>query len=173
LYGINFAKVHEAEAANLMQFPTGDDALEFWYYHLGHLNVKSVNTLQNVVSGMKFDKCFCSISLLLCEACIKGKQHRVAFPNKGGRRATEPLEIIHSDVCGPMRTTFMGGARYFVIFIDDFSWHVWLYVLKFKWNCFEKFKEFKGFVETRSEQKKIFWSDNDGEFISKAFNQFF
>ncbi len=40
-------------------------------------------------------------------------------------RATKPLEIVLLDVCGPMRTTSLGGARYFVTYIDDFSRKVW------------------------------------------------
>jgi hypothetical protein len=47
-----------------------------------------------------------------------------------------------------MKTTSMGSARYLVNFIDNFSWNVWLYVLKTKGDCFEKFKEFKGLVKT-------------------------
>lgn len=68
----------------------------------------------------------------------------------------------------------MGGARCFVTFIADFSRKVWLYVLKFKKNCFEKFMEFKALVETQSEHKiKTFWPDNARNFVFKAFNQFF
>ena len=90
-----------------------------------------------------------------------------------GKRATKPLKIMYYNVRGPMRTTFIGGARYFVTFINYFSNDVWLYVLKSKWTCFEKFKEFKALVETQSEHKiKMFWSDNGGEFVSKTFNHF-
>jgi transposase InsO family protein len=85
-------------------------------------------------------------------------------------RATKPLEIVHSDVCGPMRTTSSGGARYFVTYIDDFSRKVWVYLLKSKGECLEKFKEFKALVETQSEHKiKVFRSDNGGEYISKGY----
>jgi hypothetical protein len=88
-------------------------------------------------------------------------------------RATKPLEIVHSDVCGPMRTTSLGGARYFVTYIDDFSRKVWVYLLKSKGECLEKFKEFKALVETQSEHKiKVFRSDNGGEYISKGFQGF-
>jgi transposase InsO family protein len=88
-------------------------------------------------------------------------------------RATKPLEIVHSDVCGPMRTTSLGGARYFVTYIDDFSRKVWVYSLKSKGECLEKFKEFKALVETQSEHKiKVFRSDNGGVHISKEFQGF-
>jgi len=49
---------------------------------------------------------------------------------------------------GPMRTTSLGGARYFVTYIDDFSRNVWVYLLKSKGECLEKFKGFKALVET-------------------------
>ena len=62
----------------------------------------------------------------------------------------KPLEIVHSDVCGPMRTTSIGGERHFVTFINDFLRKMCLYVLKSKGYCFEKFKEFKGYIERQS-----------------------
>lgn len=85
-----------------------------------------------MVSGMNFSKFYCPTSYLVCEACMEGNQHRVAFLNEGRGRARKLLEIVRSDVCGPIRTTSMGGVRYFVTFIDDFSRKVWLYVLKSK-----------------------------------------
>jgi transposase InsO family protein len=72
-----------------------------------------------------------------------------------------------------MRTTSLGGARYFVTYIDDFSRKVWVYLLKSKGECLEKFKEFKALVETQSEHKiKVFRSNNGGEYISKGFKGF-
>jgi hypothetical protein len=124
-----------------------------------------------MVSGMNLGKE--QTSLPFCEGCVEGKQHRAPFPKDGATRATKPLEIVHSDVCGPMRTTSMGGARYFVTFIDDFSRRVWIYMLKTKGECLEKFKEFKALAEKQSEHKiKVFRSDNGGEFISKGFRRF-
>jgi transposase InsO family protein len=67
----------------------------------------------------------------------------------------------------------LGGARYFVTYIDDFSRKVWVYLLKSKGECLKKFKEFKALVETQSEHKiKVFQSDNGGEYISKGFERF-
>ncbi len=58
-------------------------------------------------------------------------------------------------------------------YIDDFSRKVWVYSLKSKGECFEKFKEFKALVETQSEHKiKVFRLDNGGEYISKEFQGF-
>jgi transposase InsO family protein len=72
-----------------------------------------------------------------------------------------------------MRTTSLGGARYFVTYIDDFSRKVWVYLLKSKGECLEKFKEFKALVETQLEHKiKVFPSNDGGEYISKGFECF-
>ena len=76
-------KVHELEATNLVQSPMEDDALELWHHYLGHLNVKSARSLQNMMSGMNLGNFSCLTSSLLCEACIEGKQHGVVFPNEG------------------------------------------------------------------------------------------
>lgn len=65
-----------------------------------------------------------------------------------GSRPIKPLEIVHFDVYGPMKTLFMDGARYLMTFIDYLSERIWLYALKFNGKCFEKFKEFKSLVET-------------------------
>jgi transposase InsO family protein len=173
LYQVTFTKVCEMHVANVAQTSIIDGALELWHRRLGHLNIKGVHALQNMVSGMNLGNMPCPTSSFVCEGCIEGKQHRKPFPSDGGMRATKPLEIVHSDVCGPMRTTSLGGARYFVMYIDDFSRKVWVYLLKSKGECLEKFKEFKALVEKQSEYKiKVFRSNNGGEYISKGFHGF-
>lgn len=96
MYEINFLKVHKIDAANLVQFPTGDGALIFWHRGLGHLNLKDIYIFQNMVSGMNLDKVTCPTFLLLCKACIGGKQHRAMFFNKGIGCDKQPnlLEIV-------------------------------------------------------------------------------
>ena len=57
-------------------------------------------------------------------------------------RATDLLEIIHTDVCGPMSVEARGEYRYFLTFIDDLSRYGYIYLMKHKSGTFEKFKEF-------------------------------
>ena len=77
------------------------------------------------------------------------------------------LDIVHSDVCGPMSTTSLRGYVYYVSFIDDYSRNTWIYLLKGNDELFGKFKEFKVLVENLSEKKiKILRSNNGGEFTS-------
>ena len=53
------------------------------------------------------------------------------------------MEIIHSNVCGPMSSNSLSGYAYYVSFIDDFSRKTWVYFMKNKDEVFSKFKEFK------------------------------
>ncbi len=88
-------------------------------------------------------------------------------------RASKLLELVHSDVCGLMKATSRGGARYFITFIDDFSKKTHVYLLKTKGEVFDKFKEYKALVENQTGMKiKTFRSDNGGEFVSKKFDNF-
>ena len=108
----------------------------------------------------------------VCKGCVQGKNVKKPFPS-GNSKAKGILDIIHSDVCGPMTATSLSGYVYYVSFIDDFSRKTWIYFLKGKNEVFDKFKEFKALMENLSEKKiKIFRSDNEGEFIGGEFKSF-
>ena len=68
------------------------------------------------------------------------------FP-KSEKKTKGTLELIHSDVCGPMSSTSLSGFEYYITFIDDYSRKTWIYLLKAKSDVFEKFKEFKALIE--------------------------
>jgi transposase InsO family protein len=128
---------------------------------------------------MKLDKMINGMNLKevplhhVCEACIKGKHQRTSFLNDEATRASKLLELVHSDVCGPMKTTSRGGARYFVTFIDDFSRKINVYLLKAKGEVFDKFKAYKALVENQISMKiKTLRFDNEGKFVSKKFDNF-
>ena len=72
--------------------------------------------------------------------------HRKPHKSVGEIQSTERLQLIHSDVCGPMQTQSVGGNRYFVTFIDDYSRYTVVYFIKKKSEVFEKFKEFEALV---------------------------
>ena len=60
-----------------------------------------------------------------CESCVSGKIHRVPFSGTS-TIAKESLGLIHSDVCGKINSPSLGGAEYFLMFIDDKSHYVWI-----------------------------------------------
>ena len=80
-------------------------------------------------------------SLDACEPCLMGKMTKTPF-SRTMERATDLLEIIHTNVCGPMSVDARGGYRYFLTFIDDLSRYGYIFLMKHKSETFEKFKEF-------------------------------
>ena len=64
-----------------------------------------------------------------------------------GKTVKDLLELVHTDVCGLMFKNAMGGYSYFITFIDDFSRFRYVYLMKYKSEVFEKFKEFKNEVK--------------------------
>jgi len=141
-----------------------------WHCRLGHINEKRISKLHKDGYLDKFD--FESYSE--CESCLLGKMTKAPFTGKG-KRATERLELIHSDVCGPMRVMARGGYYYFITFTDDFSRYGYVYLMKNKSDSFEKFKEYKAEVEKQiggGASIKILRSDRGGEYLSTEFKEY-
>nr|GEX62198.1 retrovirus-related Pol polyprotein from transposon TNT 1-94 [Tanacetum cinerariifolium] len=109
----------------------------------------------------------------VCEGCVLGKQTKMSFLVGKSKRATDLLELVHADLCGPMRTESLRGSRYFLLFTDDYSRMRWVYFLQLKSETFENFKKFKALVEKHSgKDLKVLRTDHGGEFISKEFAAF-
>ena len=107
--------------------------------------------------------------LSFCEACAEGKAHiyRAPFKPVGEIQSTKRLELVHSDVAGPMKTESFGGAKYFVTFIDDYSRCITVYPMKHKSEVLEKFKELETAVTNQADCKiKTLRTDNGGEYTS-------
>ena len=96
----------------------------------------------------------------VCKGCAKGKNTKKTFPSSKGK-AKGILEIIHTDVCGPMSSSSLRGYVYYVSCIDYFSRKTWVYFIKNKDEVFSNFKEFKALIKNHTEKKiKSFRSDN-------------
>ena len=145
---------------------------DLWHQRFGHLSRNNLRLLrdQKLVSGIDFQSAKESD---FCEGCAHGKQKRASFPKGQATRASEILDIVHSDVCGPMQENSLGGSRYFVTFIDDKSRFTAVYFMKTKDQVLEKFKEYEAMVTNMTEKKiKILRSDNGGEYTSKEFSNY-
>lgn len=79
----------------------------------------------------------------MCESCIVGKQPRLSFNHHLPMRATTILHLIHSDVCGPMKVSSLGGNLYFISFVDEYSRKMWIYLIKHKSKRFDVLQKFK------------------------------
>lgn len=143
-----------------------------WHERYGHLNIKSLKCLSqnNLVRGMEIKKFPNSAS---CATCFKGKISVLPFAKNNSIRSSAVLELIHSDICGPMRTNSLGGYKYFALFIDDFSRMTFVYFLKNKSDILDEFKKFKVRVELETGSKiKMLRTDNGREYVNTEFNRF-
>ena len=74
----------------------------------------------------------------VCDACVKGKQTRISFKSKKYVSISRPLELLHVDLCGPIRITSRGDKRYVFVIVDDYSRFTWTLFLASKDESFEK-----------------------------------
>ena len=121
--------------------------LTLWHNRCSHLNFEDLNAMHSKrhVTGMKL------VSKTppdpICEPCLAGKMHANPFPSSTSR-ASRPLELIHSDVHGPLPVQTHSGFRYWVIFVDDCT-RIWaVYLMRLKSQTFASFKQFKAYAES-------------------------
>lgn len=157
---------------NVCMLAKKTDNAMLWHRRLGHINFQSLKKMRDeAVHGIEFadDDTF----IKRCEVCARGKQTRNSF-GLSETHTTKLLEIIHSDVCGPMQNKSINGSRYMLTFIDDFSRKVFVYFLKQKNEVLSKFKEFKALVENQTgERIKVLRTDNGkGEYCNIEFDTF-
>ena len=93
------------------------DPSELWHIILAHVHYIELSLARKAVNGLpKFQTKHEGI----CKGCSKGKNIKKTFPSSESK-AKGILEVIHSDVCGPMSSNSLSGYVYYVSFIDDFS----------------------------------------------------
>jgi hypothetical protein len=108
-----------------------------------------------------------------CVSCLAGKQHRDSIPKQANWRASAKLELVHTDICGPINPQSNGGNRYFITFTDDLTRKTWIYLMKEKSSALDLFKKFKVLVENESGCViQCLRTDRGGEFTSNDFNMF-
>jgi GAG-pre-integrase domain/Integrase core domain len=148
-----------------------EDKASLWHLRFGHLHHGGLKELakKNIVHGlpdMDYEGKF-------CEECVLGKQARTSFQKKIEYQAKHTLELIHTDICGPITPESFSGKKCFISFIDDFSRKTWVYFLKEKSEVFEVFKKFKLMVEKATGRHiKAVRSDRGGEYTLTSFIEY-
>ena len=110
----------------------------------------------------------------VCVGCLVGKHPEKKYDVGNAHRAAYILDLIHSDVAGPIPIKSINGYRYFLTFIDDCSRYCWIYFMKLKLEFFETLKSFKDLVENSFNKKiKSIKSDGGGEYVKRDFHNFY
>ncbi|KAL0386714.1 UNVERIFIED_CONTAM: hypothetical protein Slati_4584900 [Sesamum latifolium] len=120
------------------------------------------------VSSRRHVGSLAKVNLPTCEPCMAGKACRKPFGK--AKRATHPLELVHSNICGPMNVRARHGAFYFLTFIDDYSRYGSVYLLSHRSEALDCFKRFLAEVENQREVNlKVFRTDRGREYLSEQF----
>ena len=179
--GCLFAEVHRSSGRlYLLKLSIVDQCLitteatpEDWLWHsrFGHLSFHTLKEMSNKKSVEGLPPI--NMPTKLCRSCVAGKHPRNSFSKKSTFQEIEPLELIHMDICGPITPISLGGSRYFLLIIDDYSRLTWVAMLQNKSDALEAFKRCKNLAETEKGVKiKTLRSDRGGEFTSEDFSQF-
>lgn len=167
--------VDEREEARLIEADSWNEPkndIEVWHRRLGHLNEQTLLKMINEEKAHGFD-IKRDGKLPQCDVCASEKATRLPFPKTSPNRTSDLLEIIHTDVCGPMRQKSIAGSKYFVTYIDDKSRWCEIDFLKEKSDVLDSFKNYKNRVERQTGRKiKFIQSDNGKEFCNKNFDDF-
>ena len=138
-----------------------------WHRRLAHVGLKALEILPKIIADAPTITGKCD-----WDSCIKWKLTRKPFTPNTTSRATKPLQVVHSDICGPLETA-IGRGQYMLLFIDDATRHTDEYILRYKSEALEEFKEWKALREKESgKQVKRFRTDGGGEYTSKKFAEY-
>nr|CAN69408.1 hypothetical protein VITISV_014748 [Vitis vinifera] len=133
-----------------------------WHRRLGHISRERIERLvkKGILQNLDFT------DFHVCVDCIKGKQTK--HTKKGAIRTNELLEIIHTDICGPLSVPCFTGEKYFITFIDDLSRYGYVYLMHEKSQAIDIFEMFIIEVERQLDKKiKIMRSDRGGEYYGR------
>ncbi|UYV74758.1 hypothetical protein LAZ67_12000832 [Cordylochernes scorpioides] len=148
------------------------NCLMLWHDRLGHRNIESIKKIQNenLARGLSLNNCSHSTD---CVQCIQGKLTETPFPKKTEYRATETLQLVHSDICGPLPTNSLSGKRYFITFTDDYSRYTKIYLLKGKDEAYEKIKDYVISAHTEfGKNIQTIRTDNGREYVNRQVEDF-
>ncbi|THH05660.1 hypothetical protein EW145_g4631 [Phellinidium pouzarii] len=147
--------------------------LTLWHQHFAHLNHGNVKKLiqEDLVKGIVVKSK--DLPDPICKPCIAGKQHRLNVSKLASHHASGLLELVHSDVHGPLPVQTRHGYHYWITFIDDHSCHWAVMPLKKKSDAFAAFKHFKAYAENQLNLKiKATRDDKGGEYMPREWDQF-
>ncbi|KAI3728871.1 hypothetical protein L6452_17516 [Arctium lappa] len=172
LYTINLSKVKIPSDICLLSKASTQESW-IWHRRLAHLNFKYMGRLvkHDSVRGLpvlRFQKDH------LCQDCEKGKMKKASHKPKPEPCTSAILDILHVDLCGPMKTKSIGKKRYVLVIVDDYSRYTWVKFFKSKDETPEVLITLIKTIQTNKQnQVKVVRSDNGTEFKNNTLQAFY
>ena len=160
----NLYKLDVFEGEIVMSASEKPDLNFLWHRRLAHLNYVSMLVLRDkLADGVNFP----NGKINQCVPCVEGKATRKPFVSKPVKRAKEKLELLHTDLCGPMTPNSIQGNKYMLTITDDYSRKSFTFFLKSKSEVPNVFNRFKLLIENQTNlQIKAIRSDEGGEYCN-------
>ncbi|GJS40355.1 retrovirus-related pol polyprotein from transposon TNT 1-94 [Tanacetum coccineum] len=172
LYSISLQDSTTPNPICLMAKATSSQAW-LWHRRLSHLNFDTINLLSknNIVNGLpklKFVKDH------LCSSCELGKAKRKSFHTKTTPSSKRRLQLLHMDLCGPMRVESINGKKYVLVIVDDYSRYTWTHFLRSKDETPGVLIDFLTLVQRGLHaQVTTVQTDKGTEFLNKTLHAYF
>nr|GEW25294.1 hypothetical protein [Tanacetum cinerariifolium] len=144
-----------------------------WHRRLSYLNFEYINLLlkKDIVIGLPKLK---YVKDQLCSSCELSKAKRSLFKSKAISSLKGRLNLLHMDLCGPMRVATINGKKYILVIVNDYSRYTWTLFLRSKDETPQVLKEFLTMIQ-RNRQAPVITvrTDKGTEFLNKTLNAFF
>nr|GEZ89556.1 hypothetical protein [Tanacetum cinerariifolium] len=144
-----------------------------WHRRLSHLNFDYINLLlkKDIMIGLSRLN---YVKDQLCSSCELSKAKRSSFKSKVVPSSIGRLNLLHMDLCGPMRVASINGKKYILVIVDDYSRYTWTLFLRSKDETPEVLKEFLTMIQRNLQALVItIRTDRGIEFLNKTLNAFF
>ncbi|GJT63891.1 retrovirus-related pol polyprotein from transposon TNT 1-94 [Tanacetum coccineum] len=172
LYSITLQETSTPNPICLMAKDTSSQAW-LWHRRLSHLNFDTINLLSknDIVIGLpklKFVKDH------LCSSCELGKAKRKSFHTKTTPSSKRQLQLLHMDLCGPMRVESINGMKYVLVIVNDYSRYTWTHFLRSKDETPDVLIDFLKLVKRGlHDQVRTVRTDKGTKFLNKTLHAYF
>ncbi|KAL5787839.1 hypothetical protein ACOSP7_004788 [Xanthoceras sorbifolium] len=141
MFEVHDLKIHSQVAS--VAVTTATPSPDLWHARLGHPSLSRLQLLasQGHLGSIQFQK-------FDCISCHFGKQTKLPF-NNNASFSSAPFDIVHSDIWGPATVPTDGGSRYFVVFVDDYSQYIWIYLLHHRSELVSIYQTFHKMIQTQ------------------------
>nr|GFC13413.1 retrovirus-related Pol polyprotein from transposon TNT 1-94 [Tanacetum cinerariifolium] len=144
-----------------------------WHRRMSHLNFDTINLLSknDIVVGLPKSK---FVKDYLCSSCELGKAKRMSFHTKFTPSSKRQLQLLHMDLCGPMRVASINEKRYILVIVDDYSRYTWTHFLRSKDETPKVLIDFLRLVQRGLQaQVRVVRTDKGMEFLNQTLHAYF